>query len=324
MAEAAQTTTDKATTTAAGTTLDAGKASADAAAGAGKSADVGKDTGKTDAGTGDAAKAYWPSDWQSKLAGEDAAELKQIGRYASPEDIWKKARSLEKRMSSGEFKTVLPKDAKPEEITAWRKDNGLPETPDKYDLNGLKIDKDQKPVVDAFLKVAHGANMSPDQVRAAVEWRNGEIERVQQERTAKDEEQRVSTLDTLNQEWGGTFRRNVNLVNGVLDRFPADVKEALKSARLPDGTAIFNDPNVLRGFVAMALESNPAGVIVPAGGGDPVKGALAEYQEIQKFMGEHRKDYDKDNAKQARMRELIDYLTKNGSIDKNGDVKKAA
>src|SRR5260221_502615 len=38
-------------------------------------------------------KGYWPDNWQARLAGDDEKALKQLGRYGSPEDIWKKARS---------------------------------------------------------------------------------------------------------------------------------------------------------------------------------------------------------------------------------------
>src|SRR5260221_8933915 len=67
---------------------------------------------------------YWPADWRKNIAGEDEKEIAQIGRYASPADIWKKARALEQRMSSGELRPVLMKDAKPEELTAYRKAHG--------------------------------------------------------------------------------------------------------------------------------------------------------------------------------------------------------
>lgn len=274
--------------------------------------------------TTDPAKGYWPDDWLAKVSKGDEKISKQLGRYQSPEALAEAHIALRKRMDSGEFKTALPKDAKPEELAAWRKDNGIPETPDKYDLKDLKIDATDKPLVDGFVKRAHELNMAPEHVKATLEYRAQERARLADERATKDEDQRVKTLDTLNQEWGGSFRRNVNLVNGMLDRFPADVKDALKSARMPDGTAIFNDPSVLKGFVAMALEANPAGVIVPAGGGEPGKVALDEYKDLQKFMAEDRNGYNKSPEKQARMRELIDYLSKNGMIDNQGNVKKAA
>src|SRR6266404_2104416 len=152
-------------------------------------------------------KGYWPDNWQARLAGDDEKALKQLGRYASPEDIWKKARSLEQRLSSGEFKAVLPKDPKPEELSAWRKDNGIPDAPEKYDLKGLAIPDSDKDIVTSFLKAAHGANFTPEQTKLAV-GNYYEMQKQQTEaRAAKDDEQRHAALDALNSEWGGSFRR---------------------------------------------------------------------------------------------------------------------
>ena len=73
-------------------------------------------------------------DWRTRLAGGDEKELKRLSRFASEADVYKAYRELEKKKSSGELKQALSKDATPEQIAEWRKENGIPETPDKYDL----------------------------------------------------------------------------------------------------------------------------------------------------------------------------------------------
>ena len=251
-------------------------------------------------------KPYWPEDWQKRMAGEDEKELKHVGKYASPEAVWKKARALEARLSSGELKTALPKDAKPEELTQWRKDNGIPESPDKYDLTGLPITDDTKPLVDEFLKSAHAANMSPEQVKAAIKWQKDSGTSIVAARAEKDEAERVAALDVLNEEWGSGFRRNIQMVEGYLEKFPESVREQLKGGRLADGTGIFNHPDIVRGFVAMALEANPAATLVPSGGGDPAKGIDDQIASHEQFMKEHRSDYNKDEKRQAEYRSLLD------------------
>lgn len=203
--------------------------------------------------------------------------------------------AAQNRISSGEVKPVLSKDAKPEEIAAWRRDNGIPETHDKYDLNlgdGLVVGEDDKPIIENFLKTAHGMNMRPEEVKGTLRWYYNEVERQSQAREAKDTQQRQEALDTLNAEWGTSFRRNVNMVNGLMDRFPATVRDALKAGRLADGRGIFNDPEVMRGFVALALELNPAGTVVPSGMGDPGKSVEERIAAIEKLMRTDRKAYD--------------------------------
>src|SRR5580765_7475618 len=124
-----------------------GAAGGEAGAGAGGAAGAGSQGAGAGAAAESAAggetKGYWPADWRKNIAGDDEKELAQASRYASPADIWKKARALEQRLSSGELRPVLTKDAKPEEITAYRKAHGIPEAPDKYDL-GKDVPVDPK------------------------------------------------------------------------------------------------------------------------------------------------------------------------------------
>lgn len=315
MAEAATVDTkaaDTATTTVADTTTDKGTQTV---------LDADKQTTTTTAAADTTtAKGYWPSDWQKHIAGADEKELKQLARYTTPAEVWKKARALEQRMSSGELKPTLPKDAKPEELAAWRKDNGIPEKPEGYELKDMTIPETDKDLVNTFLANAHANNFTPEQAKSAVksyydiQTKNAEAMQV------RDEQQRTTTLDALNAEWGRDFRRNVGMVEGLLSKFPESVRDALKSARLPDGTALFNNPDALKGFASLALEMNPAGIYTPAGGGDLSKTAIDEYKDIQKNMREDRTAYNKDKGKQDRMVQLIEYLSKNNLIDGQGNI----
>jgi hypothetical protein len=271
----------------------------------------------------------WPEDWQQRIAGDDKDELKQLSRYASPKAVWEKARALERRMSSGELKAVLPKNPTEADLTAWRKDNGIPEKPEAYTLklaSGDKITKELQPAVDAILKNAHATNMTGEQASAAVDSYLAVKKQEAQVRAETDETQRTQALDALAKEWGGSLSRNKSLIGNVLNMFPEAVRNSMMDARLPDGSLIFNNVDVLRAFAAIELRNNPAGIITPAGGGDVGKTALDEYQAIQKLMREKPHEYKKDAAKQGRMTELIGFLSTQGLIDNNGNVvqKKAA
>lgn len=251
----------------------------------------------------------WPDDWRKHIAGEDEKELQRLGRFATPADVHKAYRALEARLSSGQLKSALPQNAKPEELAQWRKENGIPEAPDKYELklaNNMTVGDEDKPFVDEFLKVAHSLNMSPDQASAAVQTYFDNRARQAEMTAEKDESDRQAALDALNVEYGKEFRTNVNMVRATLERFPSGIREALESARLPDGTALFNNPDVIRGFVTMAREIDPAATLVPSVQGDPVKAIQTEKAEIEKVMSTNRKAYNKDEKMQARYRELID------------------
>jgi len=293
---------------AAGTALDAASTTS-APTG---SADGGKDGGKSGAeGGGKGAESgvpTWPDDWQTKLARGDEKIAKQLSRYTSPEAMAEALIAAQNRIRSGELKSALPKNAKPEELAQWRKDNGIPEAADKYDLkfeSGLVIGEEDKPVIDGFLKAAHDQNYTPEQAKNAIEWYYKEQERQTEQRLQRDDQQRTETVDALNNEWGRDYRRNINMIEGLLSKFPDSVRDQLKGGRLADGTAIFNHPEILRGFAALALEANPAGTLVPSGSGDPAKSVEEEIEKIEKSMRENRTAYNKDEKMQAKYRELL-------------------
>lgn len=307
----------------------AGAGSGDAGAGAaGKGAGAGASSNKGDASAGDKGngadagkKGAWPDDWLERVSKGDEKVAKQLGRYASPEALAEAHINLRKRMDSGEFKPMLPKNPKPEELAAWRKDNGIPASPEGYDLSELRLPKEDKEIVSGFVSKLHAKNASPDVVKEAVGAYYGELARQQQVRAEKDEQERVSVIDKLGEEWGGKFSSYRNRVENVLSTFPQSVRDAFKSARLPDGTAIFNHPDIMRGFLALSLRDIPEGVSVPAGDGDLGKSMTDRYKEITKTMREDRNAYNKDAAMQKEYKDLIAAMAKHDLIDKNGNLK---
>lgn len=286
--------------------------------------DTGVDAGDGTAG-GDAGAAdvkiesdnkpwYGESDWRSKMSRGDEKVAKILSRFASPEAVTDSLIEAQNRIRSGGIKTPFPKDGKPEEITAWREANGIPATPQDYGID-LGDDSSNIPLQD-FLGVAHSNNYTPEQVKVATEWFKGEQARVQTERENKDNSDRIAAEDSLRQEWGTEYRDNLNRLKGTLGMFPESVRELMTNARLQDGTALFNNADVVRGFMAIAMDLDPAGTLVPSGGGSPSQGLEDEIGQLEKFMREHRSDYNKDEAKQNRLRELYEARIKLASRGK--------
>src|ERR1700758_5352632 len=92
------------------------------------------DAGKGGNGASDA-QGFWPADWRERVAGEDPRGRERLGRYASPADVAKALIAAQNKISSGELKPALGKNASAEEVAQWRKAHGIPEVPDKYDLD---------------------------------------------------------------------------------------------------------------------------------------------------------------------------------------------
>jgi hypothetical protein len=242
------------------------------------------------------------------MAGGDDKMLAQLQRYASPEEVWKKTRALEQRMSSGEFKPVLKKDASEAEVKEYRAAHGIPEDPTKYDLGkDVKIDASDKPVFDRIFKAMHGANATPESVRTMVQAWNT----IKQEAVAHQEEQdrtiQQKSEDALRGEWGSEYRRNLNLIHGLLDGSgDQKLKDALLGGRLADGTPIGSHLETLKMLLGLALVQNPAGVVVSGGEGDRGKAIDDEIGEIEKLMRTDRPAYNKDVKKQERLRQLYE------------------
>lgn len=301
---------------AAGGAADAGGAGAAAdgkdAAGEGKGAAAG------DAGKAGETKGFWNDTWRERLAGDDPKALAQLARYASPEDVWRKARSLEQKLSSGEYRPVLPKDAKPEDVKAFREAHGIPEKPEGYDLKGVKFDESDKPMIDVMLKAAHASNQTSEQVKATVQtWAAVKKAAIDHQATA-DKKVEEDAEETLRAEWGGEYKRNMNLFRSALDRsMPQDQIDNFLGGRLADGTPIGSAPQVIKAILGMELMLNPRGVLVPGGEGDHGEGLKTELEKLQNIPANK-----KTTQQDQRQRDLIDAAIAGGHMDKNGNWKK--
>ena len=110
----------------------------------------------------------WGEDWRDKVAKGDAKKLSRLSRYASPEAVIDALISAQNRISSGDLKPILKKDATEEQVKEYREAMGIPEAPDKYDLGDVVPAGADKTMIEDFLKTAHATNQTPQQVKASV------------------------------------------------------------------------------------------------------------------------------------------------------------
>ncbi len=258
--------------------------------------------------TTEAAKS-WPDDWRKQMVGEDDKELKQAERYASPKDIWKKARELERRLSSGELLKPLPDNASPEQIAESRAARGIPDQPAAYLEklpNGLVIGEDDKPIFESLVKKLHEGNADPKTVHGIVEWYNNFREESLAEQAEADKSHRTETEDALRTEWGADYRANVNHVKAFLETAPEGIADRIANARDGEERALLNDPKVVQWLAQIAREINPIHTIVPGTSGNDAQTVDGEIEKIEKLMRTNRVEYNRDNKMQERYRNLID------------------
>lgn len=260
----------------------------------------------------------WPEDWRDKLAKGDDKVRKRLDRFQSPADVMKSWQSLEQKLSSGDVKSTLPEDADEKQIADYRKDNGIPETPEGYleNLpNGLVIGDEDRPMVDSYIERVHGKHADPAVVAETLDW----YYQLQEDQIAKqaqaDATEKQENDDVLRAEWGGEYRGNLNSIAAFLDQAPASddgvpLKDLILGSRLSDGTPVGNHPTMLRWLARIASDANPAGFVTPGAGGSQAESVKTEIASIEKVMREDRSTYDKDPKMQERLRTLYDAETK--------------
>jgi hypothetical protein len=241
------------------------------------------------------APATWPDDWRDKFAGGDEKERKLLDRYASPDAIWKKARELEKKLSSGKFRADLPENATPEQIAAYRRDMGVPED-GKYDTGlggGFVWSDGDRENLDFFAKKAHELNMPQAEFKKSLSI----YAAMQQAQLAKTAEQdksfRQQAQHELIAEFGADYRGNMNRLESLFSGAPSEVTDKLFNARMADGRYLGDDPAVLKWFISQAREMFPGETVIPAPAGD-VRSAAERLAGYQKRMSEDYPGFMRD------------------------------
>ena len=233
-----------------------------------------------------------------------------LKRFNSPKDALDALVAAQKTIRSGAHKQPLPKDATPEQVAEYRKQNSIPEKPEDYLAKlpeGVVLGEDDKKQAEAFLKDAHAMNLPPDVVSMALK---AYVQRQEAYTLAVQEADvtlREATINELRSEWGPDYAANVNAMhNFVKSSFPEDVQEALLNARLGDGTAMFNNPAVVKSLARIAREIDPTGTPTPGTGFDKIDTIEEKIKEYEGRMRNDRTAWFKDEKSQAHYRQLLD------------------
>ena len=282
------------------------------------------DTGAKDTGAVDDKAADTKSDakaddksaaeptWRQRLAGDDKDLAKVLSRYSDEAAFGKAHKSLQAKLSSGEYKKALPEGATAEEIATWRKENGLPDAAEGYveklELpKGIVIGEADKPIVAEFAAAALEGNVEPGQFNKMV----GKYYEILDAQRAKQEDAdaafKTESEEALRADWqGADFRRNLTAVNNLISTWPEGLASRVLAGRTPDGRKLGDDPVFIKQLASLAVELNPTSTLVPAGTTDPAKTVTDELESIRKFRRENPDGYNADKKMQDRELELID------------------
>jgi hypothetical protein len=231
--------------------------------------------------------------WRDDLAGPDKAFRKTLDRFDSPAALAKAYRELTTRLSSGDLKSTRPPpgDATPEQVAAWRAEQGLPQSAAAY-VEGLQLGdgtvpgEADKAMLASFAEEAMKGRWTADQYNQAVDWYFALQDRLAAARDHADGAFKHEASADLMREWGHDYAANRNAVAQFFDRsFPADFRDALLTARLPDGRILANHPAFNRAILEVEKSLNPSGEVLPNASGGGLSGAESRIAEIEgKYM----------------------------------------
>jgi hypothetical protein len=106
----------------------------------------------------------------------------------------------------------------------------------------------------------------------------------------------------LKDAWGGDFETNLNMVKGLVNTLPETIKEAFGDARMADGKAMFNSPEIMVAMADWARKINPSATVVP-NSSNPMQSMNDEIKSLEDRMGEP--GWHKDTDAQRRYQDLI-------------------
>jgi len=251
----------------------------------------------------------WGDDWREKIAGTDEKKLTNLKRFASPQAVFDAWTSAQEKISKGLPRTTLSETPTPEELAAYRKENGIPETVDDYkkiELDGYVIGDADKPILDKVLEKAYGKHIPPSQVKELTAAYFETVKEAQEAEIAHVKEARINAAAELQKEWGNDYKQNFNILDNFLKTNIGEEESALlNNARLEDGTLVGDNPQLLRKFLNLALEVNPMASVVQGSGMNGAKAMQDELDTIEQTLKTDRDAYFKNPKMQDRYRELL-------------------
>jgi hypothetical protein len=203
----------------------------------------------------------------------------------------------------------MPKNATPDQVKAWRQENGIPDEWKGYDLtmpDGKKVDLEERPDIASFLEYAHTSGMTQAHVKAALEWNVAYREEEDKARHEVDETVMRATVDQLRQDWGPNYYAHMNRVHQILDVGPPGMKDILLNGRMADGTPIGSHPDVLKWLVERSMAEDPSGTLLTESGTSRMGDVETRIAEIEGLMRTNRTAYNRDVKVQDELRGLYD------------------
>lgn len=178
--------------------------------------------------------------------------------------------------------------------------------------SGINIDPAERGAYDGYAKALHEAGVGPEAFSAGLGWYQSHVANQAREIQQIDNDDRQEAIASLQAEWGDRFDGNLSLIRGFVSKLPPALQAGLANARDGTGRAVLNDPETLRYLVSLSAGSVPASQPSRQQSSQwqqpqqqqPAANVHAEIRRLEDYMRTNRRAYNRDEAAQARLREL--------------------
>jgi len=158
-----------------------------------------------------------------------------------------------------------------------------------------------KRIMGEVYKVAHENNISGDVMgkltNAMMDSRQTENDAM----LAQDGVDEQTSTRITKELWGSDYQTNVNMISSMVAKLPENVRDSFQNARLANGQALFNSPEMLSFFSTVARTLDPAGTVVP-NSNNPTQSITDEIKALEARMSDD--DWFADTKAQDRLRKL--------------------
>lgn len=233
------------------------------------------------------------------MFGNDPKALEWAKRFTDPAAAGKTLLAAQQRIRSGEYKRSAPKSDSPEDMKAWREEQGIPEAPTEYPFplpGGAEFDKlddAAKGRIGFFRDGFHKMNMPASMAEGVVKLYNEAVEKDAMAQAKADADLQDQAEDTLIADWGKNYRTNLAANMAFLTKgLGEDMAVSLLDARLPDGRRFMNIPEVAKWINTMARAESGDFLDPGTEGG---AGASNRLEEIRTIMRTDFSRYQREN-----------------------------
>jgi len=189
------------------------------------------------------------ADWRTSIEDEDLR--KHAERFQNIEDLVRANVDSRKLLS----KAIIPprKNAKEEDIAAYRKATGVPDRIEDYPFDvpeGVEPELFEADVVKDRLKVvaeaAHAANVSSEGFKAIIDaYFASEVAQMEEQKKA-DEKFAEESVAVNKDKWGPNYDRELEYAKRGLEFAPDEDLEALREIKLADDKFLMDHPAMVR------------------------------------------------------------------------------